>query len=179
MSTTRNEIEKGLRMAIEKLPILLLDTSVWLDALLPLQTTRACSVELLTLVVDNDVPVTYAAQSSLDVYRKVGSAYKQWIRRTGRLTEDWAVAVKRWAWDCVTAMQEVATAVPVDASDIWLASKYRDYHDDYEDDLILAACHRAKVDYLVTNDRKLLAHADVCAKTPEQMLGLLKIRLGE
>lgn len=39
-------------------------------------------------------------------------------------------------------------------------------HRDYEDNLVLAACKRAQVDYLVTNDRKLLEHADLAAKTP-------------
>jgi predicted nucleic acid-binding protein len=117
----------------------------------------------------------YAAQSSLDVYQRVIINNKRWVRESSELTETWATAIKRWAWDAVTSMQELAVAVPVDMSDIWLACKYRDYHDDYEDDLVLAACRRAHADYLVTNDRKLLAHADVCAKTPRQMVELLKV----
>jgi len=39
--------------------------------------------------------------------------------------------------------------------------------------LVLAACKRAAADYLVTNDRKLLEHADIAAKTPRQMMPIL------
>ena len=34
---------------------------------------------------------------------------------------------------------------------------------------------RAQVDYLVTNDRKLLEHADLAAKTPRQMMSILAL----
>ena len=40
---------------------------------------------------------------------------------------------------------------------------------------MLAACKRAQVDYLVTNDRKLLEHADLAAKTPCQMMPILAL----
>ena len=41
------------------------------------------------------------------------------------------------------------------------------------DNLVLAACRRAKADHLVTSDQSLIAHADVIAKTPEEMLALM------
>ena len=75
----------------------------------------------------------------------------------------------------VRNMTENATAVGADASDLWLADKYLTLHRDYEDNLVLAACKRAQVDYLVTNDRKLLEHADLAAKTPRQMMPILAL----
>ena len=75
----------------------------------------------------------------------------------------------------VRNMTENATAVGADASDLWLADKYLALHRDYEDNLVLAACKRAQVDYLVTNDRKLLEHADLAAKTPRQMMPILAL----
>ena len=72
-------------------------------------------------------------------------------------------------------MTENATAVGADASDLWLADKYLALHRDYEDNLVLAACKRAAADYLVTNDRKLLEHADIAAKTPRQMMPILAL----
>ena len=75
----------------------------------------------------------------------------------------------------VRNMTENATAVGADASDLWLADKYLALHRDYEDNLVLAACKRAQVDYLVTNDRKLLEHADLAAKTPRQMIPILAL----
>jgi predicted nucleic acid-binding protein len=154
---------------------LLIDTNVWLDAFLPNRPEAEAARALLEEAEKRGFSLVYAAQSSLDVCQRVIINNKRWVRESSELTETWATAIKRWAWDAVTSMQELAVAVPVDMSDIWLACKYRDYHDDYEDDLVLVACRRSHADYLVTNDRKLLAHADICAKTPRQMVELLKV----
>lgn len=154
---------------------LLIDTNVWLDVFLPSRPEAEAARTLLEEAEKRGFSLVYAAQSSLDVYQRVIINNKRWVRESSALTEAWATAIRRWAWDAVTSMQELAVAVPVDMSDIWLACKYRYYHDDYEDDLVLAACRRSHADYLVTNDRKLLAHADVCAKTPRQMVELFKV----
>lgn len=159
-----------------KLPsTLLLDTNVWLDLFLPNRPEGEAARRLLEEADARNINLVFAAQASLDVYQRLIINNERWVRASATLSDEWATAIKRWAWDAVTSMQEVATAVPVDASDIWLACKYRDYHDDYEDDLVLAACQRSHADFLVTNDRKLLKHADICAKTPRQMLELLKV----
>lgn len=64
-------------------------------------------------------------------------------------------------------LSQLATPVPCDLSDIWMASKQRKLHSDYEDDLIIAAAMRAKADLLVTNDVKLCSHAPVAAMSVE------------
>lgn len=155
-------------------PVLLIDTNVWLDLFLPNRPEGKTARSLFEEAEARNMSLVFAAQASLDVYQRLIINNKRWVREASMLTEEWSKTIKRWAWDAVASMQELAVAVPVDTSDIWLACKYRDYHDDYEDDLVLAACRRAKVDYLVTNDQKLLMHADVCAKTTRQMLGLVK-----
>lgn len=48
-----------------------------------------------------------------------------------------------------------------------MASKQRQLHSDYEDDLIIAAAMRAEADLLVTNDVKLCSHAPVAAMSVE------------
>jgi predicted nucleic acid-binding protein len=62
----------------------------------------------------------------------------------------------------------------LDNSDVWLARKYRTLHDDFEDNFILAAAERAKVDFLVTSDQSLLRKATVAALSPQDMLAVLK-----
>lgn len=59
-------------------------------------------------------------------------------------------------------------------SDFYYAEKFRPLHEDLEDNLILAGCNRARASYLVTTDKRLLRHADILAKTPSEMLALLK-----
>lgn len=93
----------------------------------------------------------------------------------GALDEASARAIGDAALAFVRNMTENATAVGADASDLWLADKYLALHRDYEDNLVLAACKRAQVDYLVTNDRKLLEHADLAAKTPHRMMPILAL----
>ena len=92
-----------------------------------------------------------------------------------KIMVDANVWVDSFCADHVRNMTENATAVGADASDLWLADKYLALHRDYEDNLVLAACKRAQVDYLVTNDRKLLEHADIAAKTPRQMMPILAL----
>lgn len=155
-------------------PILLLDTNVWLDIYLPHRPQRDVALDLVREAANRDVPLTFASQSLLDVYQRVMVDNKRWARTSGRLTESYAIAIRRHAWDCAHEMQTLATAVPVDASDLYLASKFRDVHDDLEDDLVLAECQRAHADYLVTSDKQLLAHSPIDTRTPAHMLELLR-----
>lgn len=85
-----------------------------------------------------------------------------------------ARAIAEIAWGCVDNLCEFATAVGLDNSDVWLARKYRTLHDDFEDNFILAAAERAKVDFLVTSDQSLLRKATVAALSPQDMLAVLK-----
>ena len=56
------------------------------------------------------------------------------------------------------------------------AMTYRDLHDDFEDDLLLAAAARVDADYVVTSDRALLRHAPVACLDPADMRALLRVR---
>ena len=77
------------------------------------------------------------------------------------------MAATSLAWDCLDVLSQLATPVPCDLSDIWMASRQRELHSDYEDDLIIAAAIRAQADLLVTNDVKLCSHAPVAAMNVE------------
>ena len=153
---------------------LVLDTNVWLEKYIPWRSRREVVLRLLSAAQSRGCAIAFPSQAALDVYQKVCRENKLWARKHGALTEPMAQAIKRMAWDCVNEMRELATPVPVDSTDLYLACKYRDIHDDLEDDLVLAACQRVHADYLVTLDRKLLAHSPVEAVTPEQMLELIR-----
>lgn len=160
-------------------PILLVDTNVWLDLYLPSRDREGTALRLLQEAHRAGAALAFASQAALDVYQRVCVDNKRWLRAGDALNEKWAIAIKRHAWDCVNEMRELATAVPVDASDLYLACKFRDLHDDFEDDLVLAACERSHANYLVTNDRKLLSHAPIDARTPSQMTELLHAGLAK
>ena len=77
------------------------------------------------------------------------------------------------AWGCVLSMGEMATVVPVDQSDLWIATKFRTVHEDLEDDLVLAAMERSQADFLVTSDETLLRKSPVAALSPHDLLALM------
>jgi len=85
-----------------------------------------------------------------------------------------ATAIQEIAWSCIDNLSEIATAVGVDQSDIWLARKSRTFNGDFEDNLVLAAARRASVDFIVTSDLVLLKKATVAALTPQDMLAFLQ-----
>ena len=157
-------------------PILMFDTNVWLDIYLPHRDGRDTALRLLQEAESKDVALAFPSHSALDVYQRVRSDHKRWAREEGLFSAEMATAIKRLAWDDVNEMRELANAVPTDSVDLYLACKFRDTHDDLEDDLVLAACQRAHVNYLVTSDKGLLAHApaEVTALTPAGMLELLR-----
>ena len=85
-----------------------------------------------------------------------------------------ACAAGEVAWSCLSVMDEIATAVACDQADVWMARKQRCLHEDYEDNLVVAAAQRACADCLVTNDQNLLKHSPVAAGSVEKV----GVRLG-
>ena len=164
---------------ITETPCILVDTGVWLDMYIPNRKGADDAIRLIDIAQEQSASLAFASHTCLDVFQKVSFEQKAWVRKHGALTERWATAIKRYAWDCVNDMQDIATAIPVDSNDLYLACRYRDQHDDLEDDLILAACKKAQANYLVTSDKKLLAHAPIEALTTSEMTRLLKAGLAK
>ena len=155
---------------------LLLDTNVWLDSFLPGRAGGDVARRLVALALRRNVELLYPVHIVPDVFYLSFIAVKRLIRGQGS-DELVAQAARTTAWEYVNTMREVATAVGADGSDVWLASKWESVHDDMEDNLVLAAARRAKVDCLVTNDNKLLSHAalaGVAAVSPCDLLTTLE-----
>lgn len=152
---------------------LLLDTNVWLDNYIPDRPNHQLVGSLLTNAIKQQHDLLYALPSAKDVFYLIGHAYKQMARMEGDTTEATASAINEIAWACVDNMADLACAVGADASDVWMARKYKALHRDFEDDLVLAAAVRANVDYLVTSDERLIRKAPVAALAPGDMLDVL------
>lgn len=154
---------------------ILLDTNVWLDAFDGARPRSRVANKLIDICEQKGIELLYAAGSAKDVYYLVGASLKRQARTTGEgLSDGQAHAISEYASACVTNMGEVATAVGVDISDIWLAQKYQRIHTDFEDCLVLAAVERARADYLATSDEALLRHCPVAALSPEDVIALLE-----
>ena len=156
-------------------PTLLFDTNIWLDIFLPDQPNSRSSQELYTWVLRHDLGLTYPSSAILDVYRRVNAWYKAWSRQShGSLSDAEAAAAKTIAWDRVAEMQECASSIPVDDAALYIACRYRDLHNDLEDDLVISAFYTAHASYLITNDLDLIKHSPVPAQTPADMLRQLR-----
>ena len=154
---------------------MLLDSNVWVDLFASDRPGRDVAMELVDWAAEQGATLLYAASSAKDVYYILGEREKRKLRAEGiEVTSAIANAINEYSWGCLSAMEEIATVVPVDQSDIWLASKYKSVHADFEDDLVLAAAERSKADFLVTCDETLLRRSPVAALSPRDLLALVK-----
>ena len=154
---------------------ILLDTNAWLDNYLPGRANHAMVGDLLYRALRTGHDVLFAAVSAKDIFYIISRTFKVEARGEGGLTDSSAGAINEIAWACVANMSEIATPVGMDGSDLWIASKYKRLHADFEDDLVIAAALRAQVDYLVTSDEQLLRRSPVAALCPQDMLRLLEV----
>lgn len=156
-------------------PLILVDTNVWLDALIPSRARHQCCARLLEVAVGSGATLLYPVRVLSDVFFMVQRCAKDWFRSAyGVLTEEAARACRSMAWDRVHDMRLIATAVGEDEADVWLACKYRAIHEDLEDNFVLAAAKRAHADYVVSSDRELQRRAPLACVSPDQMLVILE-----
>lgn len=145
-------------------PTLLIDTNIWIDAFDGDRKQHVRAHVLLDTAFERGVTLAFAVSSLKDVYYALSSALKRQSRTVnGVLSEEDARSAEAYAWACVQNMQEIATPVAVDVSDVWLAGKFRSQMHDFEDALVAAAASRCHADVLVTNDERFLRHSPVNA----------------
>lgn len=154
---------------------LLLDTNVWLDYYDAARPHHAESFALCSHAKRNDIPLLYAVHCAKDIFFLLNASLKRDILASkGALSESDALAAREAAWGALEHLRQEAFAVSADESDVWLASKYRGLHDDFEDNLLVAAAQRSHAAYLVTNDEQLVKHSPVPTLSPADALAALK-----
>ena len=154
----------------------MVDANVWVDSFCAEHTESLAACAFIGPATETGAVLFFPVHIAKDVLYVVQYELKRSVLAGGGALDEASVrAIGDAALAFVRNMTENATAVGADASELWLADKYLTLHRDYEDNLVLAACTRAQIDYLVTNNRKLLEHADLAAKTPRQMMPLLAL----
>lgn len=154
---------------------ILIDTNLWLDEYIGIRPNGEISRQLFDICFAKEIELLYALPSIKDVYYLIISNLKTQARHQSEsLTEEKALAIEEFSWKCVENMMASATAVPLDSSDLMESRRLHQVHRDLEDNLVIAAALRAKADYLVTNDMKIIKHALVPSLSPADMLHLLQ-----
>ena len=176
-------------------PALLIDTNVWLDV--EFGERGGWPTEFLVACRMADARMGIAAHSLNDIFYLIQRRLKLDRQRMGRDDlrlgvdgqqlgdgqrrgrrrddpESIAPAARIAAWAVVEHILEVAEVVGSDYMDALLATKHRSIHDDYEDDLVIAAAMRMNADLLVTSDQALIRHAPIAALTPQDSIHWLE-----
>lgn len=157
------------------IPYLIVDTNVWLASYLPNRPGHASALDFFAAATDRGAQLLYAAAAIRDVFYLAERSLKEEVRvQEGELSTGSAQAIRRLAWGMVDNMREMATAVGLDESDLWMASKWRTLDGDLEDNIVRAAATRAGADLLVTYDKGLLSKSVVPTVTPEDAIAWLE-----
>lgn len=155
---------------------LLVDTNVWLDYFMGGRSGHDEACRLISTAIENDVRLLHASLCTKGLFYLVSAGFKHACRQQngGVLTEQAATTARETAWACLKTLGTLSSPVGCDQSDIWLAEKQRALHDDFEDDLVIAAAMRSNADVLVTRDEKFLCHCPVAALCPADAIKLLQ-----
>ena len=154
----------------------LLDTNVWLDYHCAFRPGHQDAFSVIRACCDADVALLVASHSIKDfwyLYWQIGKTCN--MQGEGVSPEAASRSAKAAAWAATEQIASIATVVGSDASDAWLALKMQGAHDDYEDNLVVAAALRVKAQLLVTGDSSLIAHCPVAAATPKDALVFLDL----
>lgn len=151
----------------KKVPAFLIDTNVWLDYELGYSESFEQARAFFRAARQVNARMGIAAHSLKDVFYIARNRAKAANREDGMPAEASAASANVVAWAIVDHILESAEVVGSDFVDAHIAQKQRTLHDDYEDNLVVAAAMRMKADILVTSDAVLLKHALVAVLSPD------------
>ena len=153
---------------------IVLDTNIIVDYLMGREPACNDCRKLLLEHEKGRHAICASALSLKDAYYLVGMQLKRMERQSsGVLSDSMAKAANEIAWACMRQLVDSMLVIPIGRGESLRAFTYRDIHDDFEDNLVVAAAADAKADYLVTNDEALLKHAPIACLSSSDMLALL------
>lgn len=146
----------------------LFDTNVWLDYFLGRELAKSASGAFQRAMEKDDAIVT-TAPIMRDVFYLVGTELKRNARAEGvECVQADSKAVAEVAWECIAFMRGHCAVLNVGAPEELVAFTLRQENTDFEDNLLIATAQRANVDYVITNDKRLLKSNLVPALSPRE-----------
>lgn len=159
-----------------RLPIkILVDTNILLDYFLARSAHHhAVSAFIARAYEREDIVLCVPSLSLKDLAYQLASLMKLDARRAGKdITPDIAAAAREVSWGCVRSVLEKALVGPIGHTEVLGAFTYKRIHDDFEDDLVLAALDAVDANFLMTHDDALGRHVGDFCITAEEGLELL------
>lgn len=162
---------------------LVVDTNVWLDYYLPGRPAHESARRFFDAALAVDAEIFVSIATVKDFHYLMNAQMKRMMcedrREEGQdasqvvLSPSETAAARALARGYRDNLLELADVVGADTSDVWLARKYEKLHDDFEDDLIIAAMKRVDADLLVTNDWQFIHRSPVAAVSAQDATLLL------
>ena len=173
-------MNSGKSSAPIKPRVILLDTNVWINSQLGSHPGYAEARELLIHAQQNQLRVGIAYHSLTDVFYVVHRELKRTneiasAQGTSAIPPERAdAATREAAWGVINSIMDYAEVVGGDGADARIAALYKSLHDDYEDDLVLAAAHRMGADLIVSDDAAFVKHSPLPALSTKDALAWLE-----
>lgn len=82
--------------------------------------------------------------------------------------------LRKIPWNCIERTLSLCEVAPIDRTTCDRAISLCERHDDFEDDLIIAAAQQAGSDHVVTSDKALIEHFPELCITPRRLMELLE-----
>lgn len=150
---------------------LMLDTNVWINNLIGANRGHEAAHALVDTALDQGIRLGIAPHSLASMFYIVHRYLKRCHVADGRTFDDAAAAAaKEAAWGAVDNIMEFAEVIGSDISDARIAAHHKRIHDDFEDDLVIAAAMRMGADLLVTDDLALVKHSPIPTMTTADAL---------
>lgn len=133
-------------------------------------------VKLFELCIEREIKLSCASLSLKDVFYITPERFKE------RFMNDESTVVAATAklmlpevaWSGISRLKELMTIMPIGAEECEVAQSLRHIHNDFEDDLIIAAAKQSGASYVVTYDKKLAKHFPEYCKTPAEIVSALE-----
>lgn len=151
--------------------VLMIDTCIWVNSQLGANRGHDQARSLIVTARKQGMRLGIAPHSLATVFHTVRRTLGRIGLAEGKLPqEESAAAAKETAWGVVNNIMEYAEVVGADGSDARVAALHKGVHDDFEDDLVIAAAHRMNADLVVTDDLALVRHSPLPTMTAEDAL---------
>ena len=167
-------------MTSESMPlkprVLMLDTCIWVNSQLGTNSGHAAARNLIVTARKQGARLGIAPHSLSNVFYIIHRHLRRLDASAGIASSDQsAAAAKEAAWGVVNNIMEYAEVVGADGSDARIAALHKGVHDDFEDDLVIAAARRMKADLVVTDDLAFVRHSPLPTMTAEDALRWISV----
>ena len=131
---------------------ILFDTNIILDIYLNDRENNSLAVELFNTLVEHNCNALISASTLNTCFFLIEKHF------THSFVNNKRYLANKVAWQIIEQISNNFIIVGIDNTNDFIARKYQNIHDDYEDNLITASAERAKADYIVTEDKDFISH---------------------